>query len=54
MEKQKHTPDGAVSDINKLKIGSNIGARDTCVGEMLEINATPETERRVLWKLDIL
>lgn len=54
MEKKQTPANGVESDMNKLKIASNIGARDAYVGEMLEINTTPEMERRVLWKLDLL
>lgn len=29
-------------------------AQDVVLGQMLEVHATPEEERKVLWKLDLM
>lgn len=54
MEKQQPVPNDVVSEMSKLKIDSDVISQDACVGGMLEVNATPEMERRILWKLDLL
>ncbi|KAL4891479.1 major facilitator superfamily domain-containing protein [Aspergillus ambiguus] len=42
-------------DLNDLKLRAEESmARDVDLGQMLEVEATPEQQRRVLWKLDII
>lgn len=35
-----------------LKHGIKTPSRDVDIGEMLDVQSTPEEERKVLWKLD--
>lgn len=50
MEKQISDP----VDLDILKAPSNLAAKDVDFGEVLETHATPQMERKVLWKLDLL
>lgn len=53
MEKQ-HTPlPGATVNLDMIKLRSSLDARDVDIGQVLETHATPEQERKVLWKLDL-
>lgn len=54
MEKQQPSPGGDTVDLDMLKIEPNSTARDVDFGQVLETTSTPEMERRVLWKLDLL
>lgn len=54
MEKQQPPADGGGVDIDKLKVDTTPAARDVDFGQVLETNATPQMERKVLWKLDLL
>lgn len=56
MEKQQ-SPSGSVPvDLDMLKIEPNHNhtSRDVDFGQVLETCASPEMERKVLWKLDLL
>lgn len=56
MEKQ-HTdpPPGATPELDDLKVKEEATlARDVGLGQVLEVEATPEQERKVLRKLDIM
>lgn len=51
---EKHqSPTEAVSDFDDKKIVPP-SVRDVDVGQMLEVDATPEEQRKVLWKLDFM
>lgn len=56
MEKQTpHDPSGATTDMDDLKAARlPSAARDIALGQMLEVEATPELERKVVWKLDLV
>lgn len=54
MEKQQAPPSGGPADLDMLKLEQNSAARDVDFGQVLETAATPEMERKVLWKLDLL
>lgn len=43
-----------LEDTDDLKEVAPSNTRDVNLGQMLEVEATPEEERRVLWKLDLL
>lgn len=56
MEKQaSNVPSTAKEDLYDVK-GEGIypAAQDVVLGEMLEVDATPEEERKVRWKLDLV
>ncbi|KAL5363352.1 major facilitator superfamily domain-containing protein [Aspergillus floccosus] len=43
------------NDLDDLKLRAEVStARDVDLGQMLEVEATPEEQRRVLWKLDMI
>ncbi|KAJ5557367.1 hypothetical protein N7513_002956 [Penicillium frequentans] len=48
---EKQIPDSV--DLDILKAPSNPAAKDVDFGEVLETHATPQMERKVLWKLDL-
>ncbi|KAJ5184052.1 hypothetical protein N7492_001668 [Penicillium capsulatum] len=52
MEKQP-PPGGGTVDVDALKVDQAPAARDVDLGQVLEMHATPEAERKVLWKLDL-
>lgn len=52
MEKQNIPQDPDTPGLDILKINSTPAARDVDFGQVLETTATPELERKVLWKLD--
>lgn len=56
MEKQtSNDPSGDTKDMDDLKASRMpSAARDVALGQMLEVEATPEQERRVVWKLDLV
>jgi hypothetical protein len=59
MEKQQsHSesyPHTNIPDLGDLKLqAQNSAIRDVDVGQMLEVHYTPEDERRVIWKLDLV
>lgn len=56
MEKQQPPSGGGTIDLDMLKIepNQNHDSRDVDFGQVLETYATPEMERKVLWKLDML
>ncbi|KAJ5371514.1 uncharacterized protein N7496_007606 [Penicillium cataractarum] len=53
MEKQPTPPPGGTVDLDMVKVRSHLDARDVDIGQVLETHATPEMERKVLWKLDL-
>lgn len=54
MEKQRSSlADGRV-DLDLLKIEPSSAARDVDFGQVLEAPSTPEMERKVLWKIDLM
>ena len=53
MEKVHAPPVGGTVDLDMVKVRSDLDARDVDIGQVLEIHATPEQERKVLWKLDL-
>ncbi|KAJ5584795.1 uncharacterized protein N7459_004595 [Penicillium hispanicum] len=53
MEKQHPLPGGDPVDFDILKVQSAPAARDVDFGQVLETHATPEMQRKVLWKLDM-
>lgn len=58
MEKQtslQRPPSGEKPDMLDIK-GEEVpdAAQDVVLGQMLEVHATPEEERKVLWKLDLM
>ncbi|KAI9930749.1 hypothetical protein MW887_011506 [Aspergillus wentii] len=52
MEKQ-HQHETDLHD-DKVDAATQSAARDVGLGQMLEVQATPEQERKVLWKLDLI
>lgn len=54
MGKQQPPPSGGPADLDLLKIEQSSAARDVDFGQVLETTATPQMERKVLWKLDLL
>jgi hypothetical protein len=52
MEKQHHPSDVAESGLEKLKVDESV-LRDVDFGQVLELETTPEMEKRVLRKLDL-
>lgn len=52
MEKQ-HQHETDLHD-DKVDAATQSAARDVGLGQMLEVQATPEQERKVLWKLDLM
>jgi hypothetical protein len=59
MEKQpSNVPTGpppVENELDDLKLRAEASlARDVDLGQMLEVEATPEEQRRVLWKLDMM
>lgn len=53
MEKVHAPPAGGTFDLDMVKVRSDIDVRDVDIGQVLETHATPEQERKVLWKLDL-
>lgn len=53
MEKDHAPPPGGTVDLDMIKVRSNLDPRDVDLGQVLETHATPEMERKVLWKLDL-
>lgn len=53
MEKQPPPLGGGTVDVDVLKMETTPAARDVDFGQVLETHATPEMERKVLWKLDL-
>ena len=58
MEKQtplERSPSGEKPEMLDNK-GEEVpaAAQDVVLGQMLEVHATPEEERKVLWKLDLM
>lgn len=43
-----------LEDVGDLKEVAPSNTRDVNLGQMLEVQTTPEEERKVLWKLDLL
>lgn len=43
-----------LEDIADLKEVAPSNTRDVNLGQMLEVQSTPQEERKVLWKLDLL
>lgn len=57
MEKQtSNDPSGDTKDMDDDLKASRMpsAARDVALGQMLEVEATPEQERKVVWKLDLV
>lgn len=54
MEKEQPPSGGGTVDLDLLKVDPNPTTRDVDFGQVLETSATPEMERKVLWKLDLL
>ncbi|XHG03982.1 hypothetical protein AWENTII_007265 [Aspergillus wentii] len=52
MEKQYQDETNLHDD--KVDAATQSAARDVGLGQMLEVQATPEQERKVLWKLDLI
>lgn len=53
MEKQHTSPPWGMVDLDVIKGRSSLDARDVDISQVLETHATPEQERKVLWKLDL-
>lgn len=53
MEKQHTPPPRGTVDLDMVKVRSSLDAREVDIGQVLETHATPEQERKVLWKLDL-
>lgn len=53
MEKQDSSPEANASHMGKLKVESST-AWDAGFGQVLEVESTPELQRKVLVKLDLL
>ncbi|KAJ5120946.1 uncharacterized protein N7515_010334 [Penicillium bovifimosum] len=52
MEKQQVPSEGTKPDLEMLKLDATSAARDVDFGQVLEVETTPEMERKVLRKLD--
>jgi hypothetical protein len=53
MEKQQPPLEGVESGLEKLKVDESV-MRDVDFGQVLEVETTPEMEKKVLRKLDLL
>ncbi|GAB1199404.1 hypothetical protein APSETT444_008752 [Aspergillus pseudonomiae] len=55
MEKQQEVPPGTTPEIDDLKLGPETSvAKDVDLGQMLGMDITPQQERKVLLKLDLM
>ena len=55
MEKQQEVPPGTAPEIDDLKLGPETSvAKDVDLGQMLGMDITPQQERKVLLKLDLM
>ncbi|KAB8261275.1 major facilitator superfamily domain-containing protein [Aspergillus pseudonomiae] len=55
MEKQQEVPPGTAPEIDDLKLGPETSvAKDVDLGQMLGMDITPQQERKVLLKLDLI
>jgi hypothetical protein len=54
MEKEQPPSGGCTVDLDLLKADPNPTTRDVDLGQVLGTSTTPEMERKVLWKLDLL
>lgn len=50
----QHSPSDMPSDVGGVKLEGPIMSIDTALGEMLEVESSPELEKRVLLKIDLV
>lgn len=55
MEKQHNVPPGTMPEIDDLKLEPEMSVtKDVDLGQMLGMDVTPQQERKVLLKLDLM
>jgi hypothetical protein len=54
MEKEQPPSRGRTVELDLLKVDPSPTTHDVDFGQVLGTSATPEMERKVLWKLDLL